>query len=104
MRVEEIAVRQEVRQMLSEAGINQNTLKEMVKDVLTESIEKAVRQALNERDTEGVITSKIENCINNSASRVVREEIRQKVNSIFHNMTVTVDITDKTGQFVTTHN
>ena len=31
MNVEQIAIRQEVRQMLNEAGINKNTLKDMVK-------------------------------------------------------------------------
>ena len=36
MTVEQIAVRQEVRQMLNEAGINKNTLKSMVKEVLQE--------------------------------------------------------------------
>ena len=34
MIVEQIASRQEVRQMLTEAGINKNTMKEMVKEVL----------------------------------------------------------------------
>ena len=34
MRVEEIAVRQEVRQMLSEAGLNRNTLREMTQQIL----------------------------------------------------------------------
>lgn len=29
MRVEEIALRQEIRQMLNEAGINKNTLRDM---------------------------------------------------------------------------
>lgn len=48
MKVEEIAIRQEVRQMLSEAGINKNTMKEMVKDVLHEELEKAIKQSLNE--------------------------------------------------------
>lgn len=38
MTVEQIAIRQEVRQMLNEAGINKNTLKDMVKEVLQEEL------------------------------------------------------------------
>lgn len=102
MKVEEIALRQEIRQMLSEAGLNRNTLKEMAKEVLNEEIEKAIKQALNESDTEGKITQKIEYCITNSASQIVREEIRRKVDSIFNRMTISVDITDKDGQSVIT--
>ena len=50
MRVEEIAVRQEIRQMLNEAGINKNTLKDMVKEILQEEVSKACRQGFNEKD------------------------------------------------------
>lgn len=101
MRVEEIAVRQEVRQMLNEAGINQNTLKQMVKDVLAENVEKATKQAFHEKDIDGVISKKIENCTNNAAATIVRDEIRKKVNDIFHRMTVEVRIIDSHGEHVT---
>lgn len=33
MRVEEIALRQEIRQMISEAGINKNTIQEMAEQI-----------------------------------------------------------------------
>ncbi len=55
MRVEEMALRSEIRQMLNEAGFNKNTLKDEVKSVLREEIEKAVKQAVNETDFEGYI-------------------------------------------------
>ena len=42
MKVEEIALRHEIRQMLNEAGYNKNTLKQLVKDVLREELEKAI--------------------------------------------------------------
>lgn len=42
MTVEQIAIRQEVRQMLNEAGINKNTLKDMVKEVLQEELKRAI--------------------------------------------------------------
>lgn len=101
MRVEEIAIRQEARQMLNEAGINQNTLKDMVKEILDEKLEKAIYQALHERDVNQAVSNKIEQCMNNKANQIVREEIRRKINGIFDHMTVSVDITDKAGQHIT---
>ena len=55
MTVEQIAIRQEVRQMLNEAGINKATLKDMAKEVLKEELGKAIKQALEETDTKGEI-------------------------------------------------
>lgn len=101
MRVEEIAIRQEVRQMLNEAGINRNTLKDMALDALNEKLDKAVYQAMREKDIEGSICNRIENCIGKKADNMVRDEIRRRVACIFDRMTVSVDITDKEGQHVT---
>lgn len=93
MTVEQIAVRQEVRQMLNEAGINKNTLKE----VLQEEIQKACVQAMHEKD----IDTMVHNAMNNDFNRVVRdttkEVIRERCTSIFHRMTISVDITDENG-------
>lgn len=102
MKVEEIAIRQEVRQMLSEAGINKNTMKEMVKDVLHEELEKAIKQSLNETNTDRVISKKINDCVDNSLRRLIREEIHDKVNNVFRRMTISVDITDNDGQSIIT--
>jgi hypothetical protein len=97
MTVEQIAVRQEVRQMLNEAGINKNTLKELVKEVLQEEIQKACVQAMHEKD----IDTMVHNAMNNDFNRVVRdttkEVIRERCTSIFHRMTISVDITDENG-------
>lgn len=101
MRVEEIAIRQEARQMLNEGGINQNTLKDMVREILNEKLDKAIYQALHEKDVDGAIEDKIEWCIQQKANDIVRDEIRRKVGSIFDHMTVYVNITDKEGQHVT---
>ncbi len=102
MTIEKIAIRQEIRQMLNECGINRNTLKDMVKEVLQEELEKAIKQSLNETNTAGAISTKIEQCVKQSSNRMVREEIRDRVNSVFGRMTISVDITDKDGQSIIT--
>lgn len=102
MNVEQIAIRQEVRQMLNEAGINKNTLKDMVKDVLQEEVSKACKQAVNESDVDGAIARKINDSFGKVVREATRDEIRERVYGIFGRMTISVDITDKDGQSVVT--
>lgn len=102
MKVEEIAIRQEIRQMLNEAGINRNTLKDMVKEVLQEEVEKACRQAVNETDVDTAIARKINDNFGKIVIEATKDEIRGRVNGIFNRMTISVDITDKDGQSVVT--
>lgn len=97
MTVEQIAIRQEIRQMLNEAGINKNTLKDMVKEVLTEEIERACHQALHERDVDYIVSKKIDNHFDKIVRDATKECICDRVNNIFNRMTISVDITDKDG-------
>ena len=57
MRVEEIALRQEIRQLMTEAGINKNTIREIAKQVLKEEIEKQVKVMLNQINEKEIIRS-----------------------------------------------
>ncbi len=102
MNVEQIAIRQEVRQMLNEAGINRNTLKEMVKEVLQEEVSKACRQAVNESDVNDSIARKINDNFGKIVREATKDEIRGRVQGIFNRMTISVDITDNDGQSVVT--
>lgn len=97
MRVEEIAIRQEVRQMLSEAGINKNTLKDMVKKVLQEEVERACTQAIHEKDIDKIVANKIDYNFGEIVRNATKESIRARVTSIFDRMTISVDITDENG-------
>lgn len=102
MTVEQIAIRQEIRQMLNEAGINRNTLKDMVKEVLEENIENAVKQAINETDVNSKISRSVNDCITNKTQYLVKECIRERVRNVFDGMTVSVEITDKGGSSIIT--
>lgn len=97
MTVEQIAIRQEIRQMLNEAGINRNTLKEMTKDVLEEEIKKACAQAMHEKD----IKTMVEKAMKNDFDRIVRsaisESVRNRVDSVFNRMAISIDIRDEKG-------
>ena len=101
MRVEEIALRSEIRQMLNEAGYNKETLKSLVKEVLHEEINKATRQAVNESNFEDYIKSIAKSVVSKTTENYLRETItRQIVGDWFHKMEVSVDIKDAVGECI----
>lgn len=101
MRVEEMALRSEIRQMLNEAGFNKNTLKEEVKSVLKEEIKKAVRQAINETDFNGYVKREANNIIRDATKSHLQDTItRQMIGDWLYKMKVSIDITDKVGESI----
>lgn len=81
LRVEEIALRQEIRQMLNEAGINKNTLQEMAKDVMQEEIAKQVKTALSTSNINRIVGSKINTYEFRYALREgIKKEVSEMVN------------------------
>ena len=97
MTAEQIALRQEVRQLLNEAGINKNTLKDIVKDVIEEELTKAVKQVMQEMNLIGAINQ----ATNGNIQKLVREELRNaintRVNGYFNKINVSVDILNSDG-------
>ena len=95
MRVEEMALRSEMRQMLNEAGFNKNTLKNLVKEVLEEELRKAIKQAVEETncDIVGYTKKNIDSIINKTTEKVVKEKITDAVvGNYFRRMKVDVSI------------
>lgn len=97
MTAEQIALRQEVRQLLNEAGINKNTLKDIVKDVIEEELTKAVKQVMQEMNLIGAINQ----ATSGNIQKLVREELRTaintRVNGYFNKINVSVDILNSDG-------
>lgn len=101
MRVEEIALRHEIRQMLNEAGFNKNTLKEEVKLVLREEIEKAVKQAVNETDFDGYVKRVADNIIRDATKSHLQRVITDRfVSRWFNRMEINIDIKDEVGESI----
>lgn len=100
MTVEEIAIRQEVRQLLNEAGINKNTMKQIVKEVIDEELNKAVRQVMHEMNLDDEIRVRT----NGNLQEVVRKEIKnsidQRVKGVFDRMYISVDVRNIKGESV----
>ena len=83
MRVEEIALRSEIRQMLNEAGFNRETIKEIVKDSIDDIVKNQVNQVLMERkekDLGEVVSDYLESRlyaqIRDTSESVIREKLR----------------------------
>lgn len=96
MRVEEIALRSEIRQMLNEAGFNRETLKHLVKESIDDIVKNQVNQVLMERkekDLEKVVSdyldSRMNMIIRNCTESVIREKLR------WMDLTVSVHVDNK---------
>lgn len=79
MRVEEIAMRQEIRQMLNEAGLNRETIREMAKVVLKEEVKKQVEYSVH-RDIKQIVKEnmygiRFRNALEEGIKQVVREQM-----------------------------
>ena len=83
MRVEEMALRSEIRQMLNEAGFNRETIKQLVKESIDEVVKNQVNQVLMERkekDLSEVVSNYLDNrmyrLIQNSTESVIKDKLR----------------------------
>ena len=100
MTVEQIAIRQEIRQLLSEAGINKNTMKDMVKEVIDEELSKAIKQVMHEMDIDSKINRAARVDIEEKVKKEIRNAISDRVSNIFNRMYLSVDIRNSDGESV----
>ena len=59
MKVEEIALRHEIRQMMSEAGINKSTIREITEQVLREEIDKQIKNIFHQTNIDALLRSQL---------------------------------------------
>lgn len=83
MKVEEIALRSEIRQMLNEAGFTRETIKQLVKESIDEVVKNQVNQVLMERkekDLSEVVADYLDGrmyrLIQNSTESVIKDKLR----------------------------
>ncbi len=91
MNAQEIAVRQEIRQLLAEAGINKETIKDFAKQCIQESVNKGIKQAYAELDTE-TLERIARNEVKSMAVSQIRNDIRGPVENALKNMKITIEI------------
>lgn len=72
MKAAEIALRQEIRQMLSEAGINKTSMRIMAQEVLQQEIEKQVKNAISQNNINAMV-------YNTSRSYELKDMMREAI-------------------------
>jgi hypothetical protein len=99
MKAQEMALRNEIRQMMNEAGINRNNIKEYVKSIVSEIIERQVNQAINEHPSgslrkyvEDEIKDYVNSCIKDAVKESIKESMtKQMVTDYFSKLKVSVE-------------
>lgn len=100
MKAEEIYMRQEIRQMLNEVGINKNTLKDLVKEVLNEELKKACAQAMAESNVEKTLQAYFKNNADRTLKETICEEVRSIIREKLFGIRISATITDKDGNTI----
>lgn len=79
MRVEEIALRQEMRELLREAGLDKKEIRKIAEDVLREEIAKQVKSVFSQTNVTSIVNSRLSSCEG-------REMIRKNVSDAVSDM------------------
>ena len=101
MKVEEMVLRSEIRQMLNEAGFNRNTIKQMVKESIDDIVKNQVNQVLMERkekDLGKVVEDYIDNKLHRQIQNCAIDVIRQKLQWMDFKVNVQVDNKVESGR------
>ena len=80
MRAEEIALRQEIRQMMAEAGLNRNTIRETAAQVLKEEVVKQAQNALKQANIDSMVRSQMQTYeFRGMLQNAVRKEVQDVI-------------------------
>ena len=75
MTVQEMALRNEVRQMMCEAGFNRETIKEEVKKIIKDAVAEAMKQAYAETNVERIVKQFIQHDAKSIIERKIIDEV-----------------------------
>lgn len=87
MTVEQIELRKILSQMLADNGINRDTIVDFVKGVIDEKVEKAINQAVNETNIDGMVNSRVKDI----TTRAIQEEVARKVRSTLNSVSISLE-------------
>lgn len=89
MRIEEIALRQEARQMLCEAGLTKEELKELVLKDLDDKVVKAIEGKIKGIDFDQMIIERVDTAMTKAINNVVQKY----VDNYFYNRKLNIKAT-----------
>ena len=86
---------------LADNGINRETIKGFVREIIEEKIDKSIDEIVHQTSSvkmDSAIKSRVDKFIDDEIDRIVRSEIRGQIQSHFSRIEVTVQLADANGK------
>ena len=82
MTVEQIELRKILTQMLADNGINRETIKGFVEEIVSEKVDRAIDQIIHETNMDSLIARQVQDTIRTTISDEVRWNVRRVLGSV----------------------
>lgn len=82
MTVEQIELRKILTQMLADNGINRETIKGFVEEIVSEKVDRAIDRIIHETNMDSLIARQVQDTIRTTISDEVRWNVRRALGSV----------------------
>lgn len=82
MTVEQIELRKILTQMLADNGINRETIKDFVGEIVSEKVDRAIQRIINETNVDALVNRTLQDTIEKSLSDEVSWKVRRAMGSV----------------------
>lgn len=82
MTVEQIELRKILTQMLADNGINRETIKGFVEEIVSEKVDRAIDRIVHETNMDSLIARQVQDTIRTTISDEVRWNVRRVLGSV----------------------
>lgn len=82
MTVEQIELRKILTQMLADNGINRETVKGFVEEIVSEKVDRAIDRIIHETNMDSLIARQVQDTIRTTISDEVRWNVRRVLGSV----------------------
>ena len=82
MNVEQIELRKILTQMLADNGINRETIKGFVEEIVSEKVDRAIDRIIHETNMDSLIARMVQDTIRTTISDEVRWNVRRVLGSV----------------------
>lgn len=82
MTVEQIELRKILTQMLADNGINRETIKGFVEEIVSEKVDRAIDRIIHETNMDSLIARQVQDTIRTTISNEVRWNVRRVLGSV----------------------
>lgn len=82
MTVEQIELRKILTQMLADNGINRETIKGFVEEIVSEKVDRAIDRIIHETNMDSLIARQVQDTIRTTISDEVRWNVRRVLGSV----------------------